>query len=187
MRSARRRFLIGPALMAALAACGGGDGRSSDAATADTVAMMPAPAPPTGPRGESDGVIGVRVEQPPPPDSLPVGDRRTAVSAERLESPSFRVRWPRVNPGDPRVTVEGEARTARFAVAVVRGDSTVVVRPVAAEEPVAGWRRFSVTLPVAGGFREDDAVALITGPTPDSRELFFQPVRNRPTRTPPPS
>lgn len=230
--------------------------------------MMPAPAPPTAPRGESDGVIGVRVEQPrprelavhgattspdsvvqvsvedghrvlfgpadvpvrrgrfrvdfaheptdrpsvlvyvgdpagrhqtvvpvaagareaaagpavpetpPPPASLPVGDRRTDASAEGLESPSFRVRWPRVSPGDPRITVEGEARTARFAVAVMRGDSTVVVRPVAAEEPVAGWRRFSVTLPVAGGFREDDAVALITGPAPDSRELFFQPVRN---------
>lgn len=113
---------------------------------------------------------------PPPLDSVPMGDGRTAASAEGLESPSFRVRWPRVSPGDPRVTVEGEARVARFAVAVVRGDSTVAVRPVAAEEPVDGWRRFAVTLPVAGGFRADDAVALLTGP--DSRELFFQPVRN---------
>lgn len=258
--------MVVPGLVAVLAACG--DGRSAGAASVvDTVAAVPASPPPlAGPAGESNGVIGVRVEQPrpreltvhglttsvdsvvqvsvedghrvlfgpadvpvrdgrfridfahepsdraavfvyvadpagqhqtvvpvaarareaaagpttdatpPPPDSLPMGDGRTAASAEWLESVSFRVRWPRVSPGDPRVVVEGEARVARFAIAVVRGDSTVVVRPVAADEPVSGWRRFAVTLSVAGGFRADDAVALLTGP--DSRELFFQPVRN---------
>lgn len=268
MRSASRPTRVAGLLLAVLSAGCGEGGAEGEAAPVDTGAAVPAPALPSGPRGESDGVIGVRVEQPrpreltvhgaassadstvqvsvedghnvlfgpagvpvrggrfridfahaatdrptvyvyvtdpagrhqtvvpvpagareaaagpsvearpPPPDSLSRGDRRTGLTEEGLESASFRVRWPRVSAGDRQVRVEGEARVARFAVAVVRGDSVVAVRPVAAEGAVSGWRPFTVTLPVEGGFRADDAVFLATGPAPEDRELVFQPVRN---------
>lgn len=131
-------------------------------------------------RGAAGAAGGPPVDAAPPPpaDSVAVGDRRTGVFAQGLESPSFRVRWPRVSPGDARVTVRGEARVARFAVAVVRRDSSLAVRPVAAEGAVSGWRPFSVSLPVEGGFAADDAVVLATGPRPGDRELVFLPVRN---------
>jgi len=115
---------------------------------------------------------------PAPPDLSvgAVGDRRTRVTADGLESPHFRVRWPRVREGDDAVRLQGETDLSLFRAEVRRHD-----RVLAAQQPrVAGspatWNTFATELRVPGGIREGDAVVVAT--EAGDIELVFQPIRN---------
>jgi hypothetical protein len=117
---------------------------------------------------------------PPPPEAGAgrVGDRRTRVGADGLESPHFRVRWPQVHEGDRAIQLHGETDLQTFRAEVHRQNRVLVSQqPRVAGQPTV-WNRFATELLVPGGIREGDAVVLATGAGEDAVELIFQPIRN---------
>jgi hypothetical protein len=122
------------------------------------------------------GPAALLPQQPPAPASMRMGDRRTRVTADGLESRHFRVRWPQVAVGDRSILLTGETSLSLFRAEVRRYDRVLVLQqPRVAGSPSA-WNRFATELVVPGGIREEDAVLLAL---PDGEaELVFQPIRN---------
>jgi hypothetical protein len=108
--------------------------------------------------------------------SLRMGDRRTRVTADSLESPHFRVRRPQVRIGDRAIRVSGETNLSHFRTEVRRRDQLLVhQQPRVAGSP-SEWNTFATELVVPDGVREGDAVLL--APATEEAELVFQPIRN---------
>jgi hypothetical protein len=106
------------------------------------------------------------------------GDRRTGVTAEGLESPRVRVRWPAVDIGAPAVQLEGETDLPMLRVEVRRREQVLVSQQPRVPGPAGHWNAFATELRVPGGFREEDAIVIAPADAPDAVELHFQPIRN---------
>lgn len=109
-----------------------------------------------------------------------MGDRRTRVTAEGIESPHFKVRWPAISEGETTLRLEGQTDLHEFWVEIRDGDEVLTQTYLGGEQNANGtWHEFqaNVTVPGEGGFRAEYAVVLL-GPTQTDVELYFQPIRN---------
>jgi hypothetical protein len=119
-----------------------------------------------------------RLPAPPEPAAAAPGDRRTRVSAEGLESPHVRVRWPEVREGDATLRLQGETDLTMLRVEVRRQEQVLVAQQPRVPGPPRTWNAWATELRIPGGIREGDAVVVAAGEAPGVAELIFQPIRN---------
>lgn len=117
---------------------------------------------------------------PLPGEQQTGGDKRTNVTAEGIESPHFKLKWPDLTEGTAHLRITGETDLSGFWAEIRNGDDVLQHVFVGGEQNGDGkWHEFqaNIEVPGEGGFRADYAVVLL-GPAETDVELYFQPIRN---------